>query len=129
MRSRNEGLSKSDFERLRDLIYSESGINLSADKKTMMEIRIKRRLQNLNIATFGEYCDSVFTQEGKENELVHLIDVITTNKTDFFREAGHFDYLVSNALPDLAARKGANRGLVFDGPTQISCKVLGEKIC
>ena len=109
MRSRNEGLSKSDFERLRDLIYSESGINLSADKKTMMEIRIKRRLQNLNIATFGEYCDSVFTQEGKENELVHLIDVITTNKTDFFREARHFDYLVSNALPDLAARKGANR--------------------
>jgi chemotaxis protein methyltransferase CheR len=109
MRSRNEGLSKSDFERLRDLIYSESGINLSADKKTMMEIRIKRRLQNLNIATFGEYCDSVFTQEGKENELVHLIDVITTNKTDFFREAGHFDFLVSNALPDLAARKGANR--------------------
>ena len=109
MRSRNEGLSKSDFERLRDLIYSESGINLSTDKKTMMEIRIKRRLQVLNIATFGEYCDSVFTQEGKENELVHLIDVITTNKTDFFREAGHFDYLVSNALPDLAARKGANR--------------------
>jgi chemotaxis protein methyltransferase CheR len=109
MRSRNEGLSKSDFERLRDLIYSESGINLSADKKTMMEIRIKRRLQNLNIATFGEYCDSLFAQEGKENELVHLIDVITTNKTDFFREAGHFDYLVSNALPDLAARKGANR--------------------
>ena len=109
MRSRNEGLSKSDFERLRDLIYTESGINLSADKKTMMEIRIKRRLQTLNIATFGEYCDSLFAREGKENELVHLIDVITTNKTDFFREAGHFDYLVSKALPDLAARKGANR--------------------
>ena len=104
-----EGMSKSDFERLRDLIYSESGINLSADKKTMMEIRIRRRLQKLNIETFEEYCDSLFTREGKENELVHLIDVITTNKTDFFREAGHFDYLVSKALPDLAARKGANR--------------------
>ena len=36
-------------------------------------------------------------------------DVTTTNKTDFFREAGHFDYLVSQALPDLAARMGANR--------------------
>jgi chemotaxis protein methyltransferase CheR len=106
---RHEGLSNSDFERLRDLIYSESGINLSSDKKTMMEIRIKRRLQNLGIRTFAEYCKNLFTQQGKDQELVQLIDVITTNKTDFFRESAHFDYLVSKALPDLAARKGANR--------------------
>jgi len=109
MSAHNEGLSNSDFERLRELIYSESGINLSPDRKTMVEIRIRRRLQSLAIATFGEYCKGVFAREGKENELVHLIDVITTNKTDFFRESGHFDYLVSQALPDLAARKGANR--------------------
>ena len=49
------------------------------------------------------------TPQGREAELVHLIDVVTTNKTDFFREAGHFDYLVSQALPDLAARLGASR--------------------
>jgi chemotaxis protein methyltransferase CheR len=41
----------------------------------------------------------VFTPQGAEHELVHLIDVITTNKTDFFREAGHFDYLVSKRCP------------------------------
>jgi chemotaxis protein methyltransferase CheR len=109
MRTQNEGLSNSDFERLRELIYTESGINLSADKKTMMEIRIKRRFQSLNIARFEEYCEHVFTREGREDELVHLIDVITTNKTDFFRESAHFDYLVSRALPDLAARKGVIR--------------------
>ena len=109
MPTRNEGLSSADFNRLRTLIYHESGINLSSDKKTMMEIRIKRRLHSLDIASFGEYCDFVFTPQGTENELVHLIDVITTNKTDFFREAPHFEYLVAQALPDLAARKGANR--------------------
>src|ERR1035441_10324098 len=109
MATRNEGLSSADFDRLRALIYDESGINLSSDKKTMMEIRIKRRLHSLDIASFGEYCDFVFTPQGTENELIHLIDVITTNKTDFFREAGHFDYLVSKALPDLAARNGASR--------------------
>jgi chemotaxis protein methyltransferase CheR len=109
MRTRSDGLSNSDFERLRELIYSESGINLSADKKTMVEIRIKRRLQSLNIANFGAYCERVFAREEKEDELVHLIDVITTNKTDFYRESAHFDYLVSKALPDLAARKGAFR--------------------
>jgi chemotaxis protein methyltransferase CheR len=109
MTTRHEGLSNADFDRLRALIYRESGINLSSDKKTMMEIRIKRRLHSLRIASFPEYCDLVFTPLGREHELVHLIDVITTNKTDFFREAAHFDYLVSKALPDLAARIGASR--------------------
>jgi chemotaxis protein methyltransferase CheR len=109
MSAKNEGLCNADFERLRALIYDESGINLSPDKKTMMEIRIKRRLHSLEIPSFGEYCDRVFAPEGKKTEIVHLIDVITTNKTDFFREAEHFDFLVSRALPDLAARKGIAR--------------------
>ncbi|SPE36983.1 Chemotaxis protein methyltransferase 2 [Candidatus Sulfopaludibacter sp. SbA6] len=109
MNTRNEVLSDRDFDRLRTLIYTESGINLGSDKKTMMEIRLKRRLHSLSISSFAEYCDRVFAPEARHNELIHLIDVITTNKTDFFREAGHFDYLVSKALPDLAARKGALR--------------------
>jgi len=109
MSTRNEQLSNTDFERLRTLVYNESGIHLNSDKKTMMEIRLKRRLRSLDIPSYGEYCDHVFTPEGRESELVHLIDVITTNKTDFFREAGHFDYLVSHALPDLARHNGAAR--------------------
>ena len=109
MNARNEGLTKSDFDKIRSLVYRESGINLSSDKKTMVEIRIKRRLRSLGISSFDQYCDYVFAPEGRESELVNLIDVITTNKTDFFREAGHFEYLVSKALPDLAARKGSIR--------------------
>jgi len=109
MSTRNDGLSKADFERLRTLIYSEAGINLTPDKKAMMEIRIKRRLQSLDISSYSDYCDHLFSSRGKETELVHLVDVITTNKTDFFREAGHFEYLVAKALPDLAARGGVAR--------------------
>ncbi len=109
MSTRNEELCNADFERLRELIYAESGINLSADKKTMLEIRLKRRMRSLNMASLADYCDRVFGPDGIANELVHLIDVVTTNKTDFFREAGHFDYLVSTALPDLAARHGVSR--------------------
>ena len=52
--------------------------------------------------------------EGKAGELVHLIDVMTTNKTDFFREPDHFEYLVQRALPDLASRMGgARRSLLW----------------
>lgn len=109
MTTRNEGLTNADFDRLRTLIYRESGINLGPDKRTMLEIRLKRRLRSLDLSSLGEYCDCVFAPGGKETELIHLIDVVTTNKTDFFREAGHFDYLVSKALPELAARNGAAR--------------------
>lgn len=108
MTTQNEGLSRADFERLRALIYEESGINLSADKKTMLEIRLRRRLKSLNISSLAEYCAELFGP-GIENELLHLIDVVTTNKTDFFREAGHFDYLIAKALPELAGRNGLNR--------------------
>lgn len=105
-----EGLSHADFERLRTLIYAESGINLGADKKTMLEIRLRRRLKSLGISSLADYCDQFLGTEGsRQGELIHLIDVVTTNKTDFFREAGHFDYLVSKALPDLAARNGSQR--------------------
>jgi chemotaxis protein methyltransferase CheR len=110
--TKKESLSHSDFERLRQLIYTESGIKLDADKKTMLEVRLRRRVKGLNLESLTDYCDRLFGMEAGDNELIHLIDVVTTNKTDFFREAGHFDYLVSKALPELAARNGAQRSML-----------------
>ncbi len=50
MSTRNEGLSNADFDRLRALIYQESGINLNSEKKTMLEIRLRRRLRSLDLS-------------------------------------------------------------------------------
>ncbi|MEO8596925.1 MAG: protein-glutamate O-methyltransferase [Candidatus Solibacter sp.] len=114
MTARNEALTNRDFDRLRRLIYEESGINLSGEKKTMIETRLKRRLQTLNFAGYGEYCEHLFTTDGRQKELVGLIDAVTTNKTDFFRESGHFDFLTATALPELTARCGvARRSLIW----------------
>ena len=96
-----EGLSAGDFGRLRELIYTETGICLGPEKKTMVEVRLKRRLRTLNMATYREYCDFVFGRMGMTEELIFLINVITTNKTDFFREPQHFEFLARTALPDL----------------------------
>lgn len=109
----NESLSSADFRRLCTLIYQHSGINLNADKKTMLEVRIKRRVRSLNLNTFEEYCQYLFGPEGQKNEIVHLLDVVSTNKTDFFREPDHFEFLAKKALPDLAARNRAGRPLRF----------------
>lgn len=101
-----DSLRQADFDRLRALIYQQAGINLGPEKKTMLEIRLKRRLRALNLASYRQYCEQLFHSEKLADELVHLIDVVTTNKTDFFREPGHFQFMVSKALPDLVAHRG-----------------------
>lgn len=113
MSGRDEGISNADFTRLRTLIYEQSGINLSADKKTMLELRIKRRVRSLSLNSFVEYCEYLFGHQGLKEELVHFLDVVTTNKTDFFREPGHFNFLVEKALPELGPRDRSGRDLLI----------------
>ena len=114
MGSHDETLSNADFGRLRRLIYQESGINLGTDKKTMLELRVKRRLRGLNLHSYAQYCAYLFARQGQKQEVVHLIDVVTTNKTDFFREPGHFELLVQKAIPEVLSRsEGGRRFLVW----------------
>ena len=90
-----------DFNRLSSYINNECGIKMPAAKKIMLECRLQKRLAALNISSYKEYVDFLFSTEGLENEMVHMIDAVTTNKTDFFREAAHFDFLTQYALPEL----------------------------
>jgi len=62
-------------------------------KKVMLQARLTKRLKSLNINSFSEYIKYLFSPEGKLNEAIHLFDIISTNKTDFFREPIHFKYL------------------------------------
>jgi chemotaxis protein methyltransferase CheR len=104
MTARDECLSQADYSRLCRLIYERAGISLGAGKKTMLEARIKRRLRALELDSYGHYCDYLFGARGLRDELTSLLDVVTTNKTDFFREPRHFDFLTQHALPELASQ-------------------------
>ncbi len=97
-----------DFQRLARFIQSYSGIKMPPSKKTMVEGRLRRRLRAVGVSTLSEYCDYLFDRGGLDAEAVHLIDAVTTNKTDFFREPDHFRFLVEQALPQLLARRGAS---------------------
>lgn len=101
-----------DYTRLCNLIYDEAGIRLGSEKKTMLEVRIKRRLKALDLSSYAQYCDYLFHREGLSEELIPLIDVVTTNKTDFFREPGHFNFLVERALPELTLHNEDSRPLL-----------------
>lgn len=113
MSGHEESLSSRDFARLCDFVYAEAGIRLGPGKKTMLESRLRRRLRHLHMDSCASYCAYLFGQEGLRDEKIHFIDVVTTNKTDFFREPAHFDFLAQRALPELAARAEGRSLLVW----------------
>jgi chemotaxis protein methyltransferase CheR len=103
-------LSKSEFKKLGTFIHSRFGIKMPDSKKGMIESRLRKRLNTLGLNSYSGYCDYLFSPEGMENELTQFINVITTNKTDFFRESRHFTYLVENAVPALLTYNGPGVG-------------------
>ena len=102
-------LKKEDFTRLGSFIQSSIGIKMPKQKKVMVEARLRKRLRNLKLASYTDYCDYLFSKQGMEKELVNLIDVITTNKTEFFREADHFDFMVQSIFPGMVNRRYKKR--------------------
>lgn len=104
----DECISSGDYSRLRDLVYREAGIALGPSKKVMLEGRIRRRLKALSLDSYSDYCGYLFSDRGLREELIHFIDVVTTNKTDFFREPRHFEFLTAQLLPE-RARSGDPR--------------------
>jgi len=113
MSAHDESISSRDFTRIRGLIYDKAGICLSLEKKTMLEVRLKRRLRALELTSYSKYCDYLFGDEGMRLELIPMIDVVTTNKTDFFREPSHFDFLVQRALPEMMASRNSARPMLI----------------
>ncbi|MBF0368943.1 MAG: protein-glutamate O-methyltransferase CheR [Magnetococcales bacterium] len=100
------GLSDKEFKRLSEFIEASCGIQMPMSKKSMLTARIQKRLRTLNLQTFTEYVDLVLNPNDSRNELTNFVDIVTTNKTDFFREPKHFEFMTQTALPDLM-QKGA----------------------
>lgn len=98
-------LSNEEFELFRHLIYDSCGINLTLSKKELVKARLTKRLTKVGIDSFRDYYKYVTKTDKTGKELVHLVDSISTNKTDFFREKKHFDLLNTSILPSLISSK------------------------
>ena len=99
-----EQLSSRNFQRLSTFIQDYSGIKMPANKRTMLEGRLRRRMRATRISDVNAYCHYLFEENGMDSEVIHLIDAVTTNKTEFFREPAHFDFLINKGLSALAAK-------------------------
>jgi chemotaxis protein methyltransferase CheR len=100
-------LTDKEFAALRELIYTHTGIALAPYKRYLVQARLGRRLRALDLASFSEYHERLVSGDGAE--LTQFINAMTTNKTDFFRESHHFDYLRTTWLP--ARRAAGSRKL------------------
>ena len=104
-------LSDREFKHLAELVETNAGIRMPAGKRTMLEGRLRRRLRERGMNDFAQYCSYLDSEGGLEEELSDLIDVVTTNKTDFFREPKHFEILTQTVLPHLI-----EQGIGLDRP-------------
>lgn len=95
-------LSARNFARLAEFIHGYSGIKMPSNKRTMLEGRLRRRMRANGLGNVNDYCRFLFDEGGLEAETIHLIDAVTTNKTEFFREPVHFAFLEKTVLPYLA---------------------------
>lgn len=94
-------MSEKTFARLSTFIHRELGIKMPDVKRTMLQSRLTKRIRHLGIGSYEAYAEYALGPAGLRRELPHLIDAVTTNKTDFFREPRHYEVLVRQVLPTL----------------------------
>jgi len=102
-------MTDADFDRISRLVYEVCGINLTDGKKELLKARLGRVIRKGSFPSFRDYYEHVL-QDSSGEELVRLLDAVSTNFTGFFREPQHFEYLKAEFLPEMAARKGCGQG-------------------
>src|SRR4029453_6401009 len=108
-------LSDGAYRTLAALVYQHSRIRLGPDKQPMLSNRLRKRLRELGLTSFDDYCARLESGDGPD-EIERLVDLISTNHTRFFREPADFAFLTSQILPGLLPR------LVAEGsPLRVWC--------
>jgi chemotaxis protein methyltransferase CheR len=109
----DHNMSDDEFHLLRDCIYAHCGIYFDQDSKYILAKRLSHRLTDLNLATFYDYYHFLKYNRNKEQELMDIMDVLTTNETYFFRESFQLKAFSEEVIPELIKTKSArgNRSL------------------
>lgn len=106
-------LEIADFHRISSYVYHECGIKLGIEKKIMVESRLQQRLRALRLEAFNDYVRFVFDNGDNNPEIRNMIDRLTTNKTDFYREPEHFNYLTETVLPEFNQQQAGEQFRVW----------------
>ena len=104
---RHAALSEADFAAFQSLVYAAAGIHLTPNKREMLATRLARRLHALGLTNYRAYYNLLMSEDASGEEREHFINSVTTNKTHFFREPHHFDFVRDRVIPELRRRVAA----------------------
>jgi chemotaxis protein methyltransferase CheR len=93
-------LSSQQFATISRLVYQVSGIDLHEGKEDLVKARLIKRLRHLKIFGFDRYF-KYLANDKSGSEVRAMVDVLTTNKTNFFREPEHLAYLRDEIITGL----------------------------
>lgn len=96
-----QALDAKEFSRISQIAHREAGLAIAPAKQAMVQTRLARRMRALRLTSYGDYCDFVESEAGRE-ERDALICALTTHVSSFFREPHHFAYLQDHVIPDLS---------------------------
>ncbi len=102
-------LTENEFRLFRELIYQKTGITLSEAKRNLVRSRLQKRLRFHEFSSFGDYYRLLREHPEDREEQTAFINCITTNKTDFYREAHHFEFVLQKIVPDKIRAAGSQR--------------------
>lgn len=104
---KSEFISISDnlFLRLGKLITEKYGLKMTSEKKILFQARLQKRLNELKLTSFDDYAELLMNQATASDELQVIANYISTNKTEFFRESEHFEFLTNQVLHTLTGKK------------------------
>jgi chemotaxis protein methyltransferase CheR len=100
-------IKDAEFAFISRVIGENAGIVLGPSKRQLVQGRLARRIRELGLPSFAAYCEML--RDSGPEELVALINAITTNVTAFFRENHHFDAMAEWMLPEALARNARTR--------------------
>lgn len=97
-----KNLSEQLFNKFTSFVYSNSGIYIKPSKKILLANRIRKRLFALKINSYEDYYEYLLKNY---KELEHLINVVSTNESYFFRNRKHIEDIKNIIFPKLLERK------------------------
>ena len=100
MNPATHGLTAHAYKALVSLIYEHSRIQIGADRQSMLQNRLRRRIGELELESFDDYV-ALLSSRRDPDELDMVVDLVSTNHTHFYREPDHFSFLSQRVIPEL----------------------------
>jgi chemotaxis protein methyltransferase CheR len=100
LKIKSSELTAKQFDKISSFLYDISGIRFSEGKMSLVKSRLLSRLIILGLGSFEEYVNLI-ERDSSGQELIAMVDILTTNQTSFFREPQHFEFLKKHVLPTI----------------------------